>query len=250
MWLFSEHHDCIFLKKILSHPNIISQPISYEVGVCFLCIQNAERTCTHKLWEATTDQWSSFQCICFWSMEKVLLVQEGLIQIANQTPPGLVWRSAISTPRTWQWSALRLACCSAVCLYSSASMCKTNLATIASSLYHACSTYEAHSSLDWEAGVILSLRQWKELSTNSWHLYKRTLPTVTSQVTTVTPWRGSGDKKEACSSRWDWWWNSSCKGRSGGKYLNIHSLMQSTDEVYSVVASGSFAHRKKEMFRK
>lgn len=32
--------------------------------------------------------------------------------------------------------------------------------------------------------------------------------------------------------------------------MNIHSLMQSTDEIYSVVASGSFAHRKKEMFRK
>lgn len=86
MWLFTEHHDCIFLKNFLSHPNIISQPISCEVGVCFLCIRNAERTCTHKLWESTTDQWSSFQCICFSSMQKVLLVQEGLIQIADQSP--------------------------------------------------------------------------------------------------------------------------------------------------------------------
>lgn len=83
MWLFSEHHYCIFF---FSHPSIISQPISYEIGVCFLCIQNAECTCTHKLWEATTDQRSSFQRICFWGMEKLLLVQEGLIQIANQTP--------------------------------------------------------------------------------------------------------------------------------------------------------------------
>lgn len=76
----------LFKNYFLSHPNIISQPISYEVGVCFLCIQNAECMCTHKLWEATTDQWSSFQCICLWGMEKVLLVQEGLIQIANQPP--------------------------------------------------------------------------------------------------------------------------------------------------------------------
>lgn len=187
-------------------------------------------------------------------MENVLLVQEGLIQIiiADQSPS---WASlkkvgslhtknmAVRCP----WSGMPL---SRVLVQLSRNMSNQcgNHFFIAPCMLHLCGPLLSGQ----EAGVALSLRQWKELSTNPWHLYKRTLPTVTSQVTTVIPWRGSGDEREACSSSscWDWWWNSSCKGRSGGKYLNIHSLMQSTDEVYSVVASGSFAHRKKEMFRK
>lgn len=87
MWLFSKRHFCtFFILNSFPIPNIISQSVSHEVDVCFLCIQNAEHTRTHKLREATTDQWSSFQCICFWGTEKFLLVQEGLIQITNQTP--------------------------------------------------------------------------------------------------------------------------------------------------------------------
>lgn len=77
----------LHLLKKISFPSKYHFPTHFLWSRClFLCIQNAERTCTHKVWKATTDQWSSFQCICFSGMEKVSLVQEGLIQIANQTP--------------------------------------------------------------------------------------------------------------------------------------------------------------------
>lgn len=239
-------------KNFLSHPNIISQPISYEAGVCFLCIQNAEHTYTHKLWEATTDQWSSFQCICFWGME-VLLVQEGLIQITNQNP---------------SWASLKKVCYlhtkNVTVKRPSSGMLLSRVFVqfimnvwnqfgnhcffVVPCMLHLCSP-QFSEPRGWGGSVSKAMeRAQHKFLTSS----QKDPPHSNFPSDTVTPWRGSGDEKEACSSssRWDRWWNSSCKGRSGGKYLNIHSLMQSTDEVYSVVASGSFAHRKKEMFRK